>query len=120
MSSALATIAPRLGQLVRLLGSDQPGEVVAAAAALKRTLASVDQDFHTLARVIETSALSTNRGSEDHRAMAHWLIKTGVQFTPRERDFLHSMANWRSPPSAAQIDWLQALFQRASAEGRRA
>ncbi len=47
------TIRPRLGQFVRLLGSDQPGEVVAAAAALRRALAGVGADLHDLAGSIE-------------------------------------------------------------------
>jgi hypothetical protein len=42
--SALAVVAPRIGQLIRLLGSNQDGEVVAAARALGRTLASVNAD----------------------------------------------------------------------------
>ncbi len=42
------TIRPRLGQFVRLLASDQPGEVVAAAAALRRALAGVGADLNDL------------------------------------------------------------------------
>jgi hypothetical protein len=118
--TALAVVAPKIASLIRLLGSDSDGECLGAARALGRTLRSVDADFHALASIIEGEAAATHHGSADHRVTANWLIKTGVQFTPRERDFLHSMANWRSPPSAAQTDWLQALFQRASAEGRRA
>ena len=41
-------IRPRLGQFVRLLASDQPGEVVAAAAALRRALAGVGADLNDL------------------------------------------------------------------------
>jgi hypothetical protein len=44
----------RLGQLVRMLASDQPGEVAAAAQALHRTLASAGLDIHDLAKVAET------------------------------------------------------------------
>ncbi len=46
-------LRPRLGQFVRLLASDHPGEVVAAAAALRRTLAGVGADLHALADVVE-------------------------------------------------------------------
>jgi hypothetical protein len=49
-------IRPRLGQFVRLLASDQPGEVVAAAAALRRALAGVGADMHELAGLIEQPA----------------------------------------------------------------
>ena len=50
-------IRPRLGQFVRLLGSDHPGEVVAAAAALRRALAGVGADLHDLAGTIEQPAV---------------------------------------------------------------
>ncbi len=41
-------IRPRLGQFVRLLASDQPGEVIAAATALRRALAGVGADLNDL------------------------------------------------------------------------
>ncbi|MCW2218316.1 hypothetical protein M2232_001848 [Bradyrhizobium japonicum] len=43
----------RIGQLIRMLSSDQPGEVGAAAQALNRTLASAGLDIHALANVVE-------------------------------------------------------------------
>ena len=43
----------RLGQLIRLLSSDQPGEAGAAAQALNRTLATAGLDIHDLAKVVE-------------------------------------------------------------------
>lgn len=45
-SAAFATIADRLSKLVPLLGSDQVGEVGAAAAAIKRVLFSEGLDWH--------------------------------------------------------------------------
>jgi hypothetical protein len=44
----------RIGQLIRMLSSDQPGEAGAAAQALTRTLASAGLDIHELAKVAET------------------------------------------------------------------
>ncbi len=44
----------RIGQLIRMLSSDQPGEVGAAAQALNRTLASAGLDIHALANLVET------------------------------------------------------------------
>lgn len=43
----------RIGQLIRMLSSDQPGEAGAAALALNRTLASAGLDIHALATVVE-------------------------------------------------------------------
>jgi hypothetical protein len=40
MTASLSTIGPRLAKLLPLLGSDQPGEVVATARAIGQTLKS--------------------------------------------------------------------------------
>lgn len=50
------TILPRVGQLVRLLASPHDGEVVAAAAALRRALAAVGADLNDLGDAIERPA----------------------------------------------------------------
>ena len=42
-----------LGKLIRLLSSDQPGEVAAAAGAINRALKSRGIDIHKLAEVVE-------------------------------------------------------------------
>jgi len=48
------TAAPaKLGKLIRLLASDKPGEITAAAEAIGRTLQSSGLDFHALANVVE-------------------------------------------------------------------
>ena len=54
--TALAPIADKLGKLLRLLASDRDGEVVAAANAIKRTLANANLDIHALADGVETGA----------------------------------------------------------------
>ena len=51
-------IRPRLGKFVRLLASDQPGEVVAAADALKRVLAGVGADLNDLGDVISRAPVA--------------------------------------------------------------
>lgn len=51
--NALAPISDRVGKLLRLLASDNDGEVVAAVKALRRTLQSAGADLHALADVIE-------------------------------------------------------------------
>jgi hypothetical protein len=63
----------RLGQLVRMLASDQPGEVANAAEALNRTLASAGLDIHDLAKLAETGACAclyrpSSHGG-DHRSL---------------------------------------------------
>ena len=46
-------IAPRVGALLRLLGSDVDGEALGAARALRRTLGGVGLDLHALADAVE-------------------------------------------------------------------
>jgi hypothetical protein len=121
MTAALAVVAPRIGQLIRLLGSDQDGEVVAAARALGRTLASVGEDFHTLADTIERStAPAVHRGCDDHRAMARWLLNSGARLSPKEFAFVADMANRFGSLSTRQEAWLLAIYERVSAQSRRA
>jgi hypothetical protein len=130
MTAALAVVAPRIGQLIRLLGSDRDGEVIAAARALGRTLASVGEDFHTLADTIERSAIvarssddlspAAHRGCDDHRAMARWLLNSGARLSPKEFAFVADMANRFGSLSTRQEAWLQAIYERVSAQSRRA
>lgn len=51
--STLAPIADKLSKLVRMLTSDQDGEVVAAARSINRTLKNAGLDIHVLAAAIE-------------------------------------------------------------------
>jgi len=51
-----AETAQRLAKLVRLLASDQDGEVISTVRAIGRTLAAASLDFHALAAVIEEAA----------------------------------------------------------------
>lgn len=47
-----APIPPKLGSLLRLLASNSDGEVLAAVAAIKRSLAASGHDFHALAEAL--------------------------------------------------------------------
>jgi hypothetical protein len=118
--SALVVVAPRIGQLIRLLGSDQDGEVVAAARALGRTLASVGEDFHTLADTIERAAPATTHHECDHRSMARWLLDSGARLSPKEWSFVSGMSTRLGSLSERQEVWLRAIFERVSSERRRA
>jgi hypothetical protein len=120
MSGALAVVAPRIGQLIRLLGSDKDGEVVAAARALGRTLTSIGADFHTLADTIERSAPAAHCGCEDHRAIARRLLDSGARLSAKEWSFVADMANRFGSLSERQEAWLRAIFERVSSERKRA
>jgi hypothetical protein len=53
MTNALAPIAGKIASLVRMLSSNQEGEVISAVRALLRTLKSAGADIHALADRIE-------------------------------------------------------------------
>jgi hypothetical protein len=53
MDNQISPTSRRIGQLIRMLSSDQPGEASAAAQALNRTLVSAGLDIHELANVVE-------------------------------------------------------------------
>jgi hypothetical protein len=113
--SALAVVAPRIGKLIRLLGSDQDGEVVAAARALGLTLASVNADFHCLADVIERSEPELTSRRQDWRNVARWLIESGARFYEKEKAFLGDMTTWPDELTERQEAWLRRIFERVSA-----
>jgi hypothetical protein len=117
--TSLAIVAPRIGQLIRLLGSNQDGEVVAAARALGRTLASVDADFHNLAATIERSAPAITSHREGWRAVARWILESRTRLTPKEQTFIHDMTTWSDKPTERQEAWLRAIFERVSGQGGR-
>jgi hypothetical protein len=118
--SALAVVAPRIGQLIRLLGSDQDGEVVAAARALDRTLKSVNSDFHTLAATVEGSEPEVSNRGEYWRDMARWLIdESGARFSEKEQAFLHDKTTWPDEPTDRQAAWLRRIFESAARQRAR-
>ncbi|HEY5305191.1 MAG TPA: hypothetical protein VIJ52_00790 [Pseudolabrys sp.] len=59
---------PKLGNFVRLLASNHDGEVLAAVAALRRTLAADKLDLHDLARVVESSAPAAPASAPRYRS----------------------------------------------------
>jgi predicted nuclease of predicted toxin-antitoxin system len=124
--TALTHVAPTVAKLVRLLGSDQDHETLAAARALKRVLNSVELDFHDLANVVEFAArhetlrLETTTNNP-HRASAQaQMIKSCREYssllTNKERTFICSMATWRGELSPRQFAWLYAIYERVEGE----
>jgi hypothetical protein len=117
---ALATIAPRLRKFVLLLASNQPGEVVAAAAALCRTLKSAGLDLHDLADALENGQAQPHR-HQLHEVDRWWqeiaeaCLGSGFDFSPTERKFLRDMCRWARRPSERQEAWLRALVEKVRA-----
>jgi hypothetical protein len=75
----------RIGQLIRMLSSDQPGEAGAAALALNRTLASAGLDIHELADVVEAGLrlpVPVDRSKSEYRYRA----AAATTYKPRRPD----------------------------------
>ncbi len=121
--SALLT-DPKIAKLVRLLGSDKPGEVVAAAAAIGRTLKSNGRDWHDLSHACEH--ISVRAASRVVRPaptafgdLARFCRDNDRgRLGPAERQFVLDMVrrgfNWS--PTAKQRAWLDAIAVRLQQE----
>jgi hypothetical protein len=99
--------ADKVGKLLRLLGSSVPGEVVAAAAALRRALTSAGYDLADLA-----DSLTRLSPDDDWPATARWCLAQGADQSAREINFLENMARRVVLPSERQIAWLRAIYAR--------
>ena len=110
----------KLGKLIRLLGSDKPGEVVAAADAINRSLRSAGMDIHQLAEAVERVPLvpqgapDTSHDDEQlrWRETRNWCADRAEFLTKRELEFITSMANWRGRPTHKQMNWLLMIERR--------
>ena len=121
MSSRISAIAPKLEKLVLMLSSDQPGEVVAAAAAIKHTLRTADADFHDLARGLtgtatssssSSSTSSSSREDRDWRPL-HAYCKCHLdELSSREQDFMSTLDRWKGNITERQRAWLEAIHDR--------
>ncbi len=110
-------IAPRIGALLRMLGSDHDGEALGAARALQRTLGGAGLDLHALADAVERPAVvvpaparrprkpKADRGHIDwpapYRAQVSATLQKGLMrfpFNAWEREFVESIiGRLRSP-----------------------
>jgi hypothetical protein len=90
MIATFAEIAPKLKKLLRMLSSEQPGEVVSAAYAIGRML--------------------RNRGN--WHAMQDFCVKHGLLLRPRELEFITNIAHWRGDLTEKQYAWLSSIYAR--------
>jgi hypothetical protein len=109
MTTALATIAPRLRKLLLMLSSSHDGEVIGAARAIGRVIADAGMDWHQFAdAVIRVDHLPT----DDWRVMAQFCRGQAHRLSPREFDFINNIAMRGCEPSEKQWRWLRAIFSR--------
>lgn len=135
--AAVEAAAPRLTPLLRLLGSNVDGEVLAAARGLQRVLASHGSDINDLASWFEARAAGSPNADPPFRPQsspkgggtwpAFWL-KTAERLArdgagtldDRDLEFLANIAKvcraGRSP-SGAQRKWLNDIRDKIKGTG---
>jgi hypothetical protein len=126
MNEHSASLIPvdKIGKCIRLLASDKPGEIVAAAHALQRTLAGAGVDLHWLAARVEANAThvshfnrtSSQTGYEVHAWREHLKLCAARidALAEREQDFIASLVSstqWRDPTAKQQL-WLADIAAR--------
>jgi hypothetical protein len=110
----------RLRPFLLLLASDQPGEVVAAATALIRTLKATGHDLHDLWQIINSATTPAPRPEQPKsepppevrpwRDIAIRIIRSGyAAFKDKEIDFLNSIVARGVPPTEKQQKWLNDI-----------
>jgi hypothetical protein len=116
-------VQDKLGKLLRILSSDKPGEVVAAASAIMRTLAAEGLDIHSLADALcqptpraerKTQSASTSAEDIDWHSVACECEAHGAFLNLREQKFVTDMMAWtaRATPSERQQAWLLLILNK--------
>jgi hypothetical protein len=122
----IGPIAQKLKPLLLLLSSDQPGEVAAAAAAIKRTLKSSGLDFHDLVAGLTKASPKSKVEDEpvdedDWRSMRDaCLTKYRGRLRAKELEFVTSLKFWRGNLTQKQHCWLTSIYDRAAKAERNA
>jgi hypothetical protein len=124
------TVAPRLAKLVPLLGSDKPGEVAAAVAAIGRTLRGAGLDWHTLAAVVASEGRRQGTPAFTFASLAPRTARKQIAalarhatITPAQRARIEGMREWlHEQPVGARlpadcIAFLDALWRDAFGGG---
>jgi hypothetical protein len=115
----LTKLATRVGQLLRLmLSSDRTGEIISAAAALKRTLSAAGLDLYDLAAVVEAHLLDApalipldDECEDEWKAMARFCCLHSDALSEREADFVTNILKYRKL-TEKQMDWLADIHER--------
>src|SRR5262249_294609 len=119
----------KLGKLLRMLSSDKDGEVLAATAAIKRTLATEGLDIHSLADALgrpapraEAKAQRAPHETADwsdaditywHNVACECEARANA-LTAREQKFVNDMVSrtWHAKPSERQRAWLLIILNK--------
>ncbi|HKD73892.1 MAG TPA: hypothetical protein VKB76_00300 [Ktedonobacterales bacterium] len=109
----LAPVAGKLAKLIRLLGSNRPGEVAATVEALNRTLQTIGADIHDVAERIEHSgngALSEHEMQEIYTAGLSEGARLAVQ--KMRAQMPHGPPSFGAPQFPSATDMALYCYQR--------
>jgi len=125
-------VKERIEKFLLLLGSDKPGEVVAAAAALCRTLKSEGRDPHDLVGALKGRVIYRDKVIEktkvvypkveklSPREIAQLCLEQDTSYlNDRERQFLEDMSRRYGVPTPKQEAWLFALHDKLPGRRRK-
>jgi hypothetical protein len=107
--------APTVAKLLRLLASDQPGEIVATARALQRVLHTAGLDLHDLANAIEpVIRRGALPGADEALAMIRCCNRHANMLSAPELTVVHSVSSWfcDPPPNKLKMEKLRAIYER--------
>ena len=113
---------PRIRQLLLMLSSTQPGEVVNAAAAITRTLRDAGADWFDLVDGLQAPVArrpafdddTPDTTARDWRSMRAFCLKRRDRLRERELEFLQNLGRWRGDLTEKQQNWLAAIYARLS------
>ena len=110
----------KLAKLLRLLCSDKDGEVLAAASAIKRTLATEGSDIHALADALcrlQPQHRPRHEDDNDWHSIACECQAHGL--SRREQNFVADMVAWTAfrEPTQKQRAWLLSIHTRVRRHG---
>jgi hypothetical protein len=111
-----APAAARIGQLIRLLGSAQNGELTNTRDAIVRGLRSIGLDFHDLADLIERHIavkiedIPIINYPSNWRDMARWLVLNNDGLAVADFSFVFDLHNCKREPDAKECSRLRTLY----------
>ena len=112
VTTRISEIAPKLEKLVLMLSSDQAGEVVAAAAAIKRALRTAGANWYDLARGLTRPVTQDNGDRSGWRPLHAYCRQHLDALSDREQDFMATLDHWRGNLTEKQRAWLDAIYDR--------
>jgi hypothetical protein len=117
------TASAKIAKLLRLaLIAGMDSEILAAVSALKRSLAAAGLDAHYVVDAFERGTspsapsispdVGRNDGDGDDRSAVWFAFHRRYSLSPRDRQFIERLTEWRGPLSTKQRKWLGDILDK--------